>query len=393
VRSALLIAAKDLRQRARDRSLFILAFVAPLALAFVFSTVFSGLDDTSDRIRFTYGLVDQDGGELAAGFGELLAELEAEGLVELSGFDDVASARRSIDDNEVSAVFVLPVGMSGAFATGTHVEVQVIGSVDAPIATSVAGSIARSYVTRASTAAMAGITAANLGLVSTEQIAAVANEVAGGEPLAALVTVETDSVRLDLTTTMVAGLSVFFVFFVAGTAVTGVLQERQDGTLPRLLIAPVPRAAILVGKSSAAVAVGVVALIALMVASTLLMGADWGAPGGAVLLAVAAVLAAAGIMALVGGMARTAEQAGSLQSVVAVSMAMLGGSFGLVAPSADSLWARLALLTPNRWYLDGLEALRAGGVSEALPAVGAMLAMGIGTGTVAALLAGKVLRP
>jgi ABC-2 type transport system permease protein len=393
VQASLLIAAKDLRQRARDRSLFILAFVAPLALAFVFSIVFSGLDDTGDRISFSYGVVDLDGGELARAFDRVLADLEASGLADVSRYDDVTAARAAVDDGDIAAVFVLPQDLSSTFATGIGVQLQVIGSADAPIATSVAGSIAGGFATRTSTAAVAGFTAADLGVIGPDQIAEVANQVSAEPPLASIEVAESDSGRLDLTTTLFAGLSVFFVFFVAGTSVVGILQERQEGTLPRLLIAPVSRAAILIGKSAAAIAVGIVALAALMVASTLLMGADWGPPGGALLLSSAAVLAAAGIMALVGGAARTAEQAGNLQAVVAVSMAMLGGSFGLVAPSTDSLWGRLALLTPNRWFLDGLEDLRVGGISEALPSLAALLVMAGVTGTAAALLARRMLRP
>lgn len=391
--ASLLIAAKDLRQRARDRSLFILAFIAPLALAFVFSTVFGGLDDTGDRIRFTYGIVDRDGGDLADAFGSTLTELETIGLVELRRYDDVTAARAAIDDGDVSAAFVLPDGLSATFATGEPTQIEVIGSVDAPLGTSVAASIARTFATRTSAAALAGVTAADLGLIPPDQIGSVAEAVASEPQLASLSAIETDSVRLDLTTTMVAGLSVFFVFFVAGSAVVSILGERQDGTLPRLLVAPVPRSAILVGKSMAAIVVGVVALGALMVTSTVVMGADWGPPAGAMTLATTAVLAATGIMALVGGFARTPEQAGNLQSIVAVSMAMLGGSFGLVAPSGDSLWGRLALLTPNRWFLDGLENLRAGGIGEAMPSVVALLVMAVVTGTAASLLASRSLRP
>jgi ABC-2 type transport system permease protein len=393
VHSALLIAAKDLRQRARDRSLFILAFVAPLALAFVFSTVFAGLDDSGDRIRFTYGLVDDDGGQLGQAFADLLLELEDTGLVELERYDDGDAARRAVDDGDLSAAFLLPAGLSTAFSTGDAIEIRVVGNVDAPIATSVATSIARGFTTRSSTAALSGITAAVVGVVPPDQIGTVADEVAAGPPMATIDAVTTESARLDLTTTMVAGLSVFFVFFVAGTAVTGVLDERNDGTLPRLLASPAPRAAILFGKALAAILVGVVALAALMVASTLIMGADWGHPIGALALSTAAVLAAAGIMSLVGGPARNAEQAGNLQAIVAVSMAMLGGSFGLVAPSSDSLWGRLALLTPNRWFLDGLDDLQRGGIVDVVPAVGVLLAMAVVTGAVAAGFSGRMLRP
>lgn len=389
--AALLIAAKDLRQRARDRSLFILAFVAPLALAFVFSIVFGGLDD-GERIQFSFGLVDDDGGDLAVAFTGVLDSLVDEGLVELSRYDTADEAREAVADRDVSAAFLLPEGFSATFATSTPAEVTVIGNVEASIGTSVARSIARNFATRSSTAALAGVTAASVGAVGFDEIGAVADRVGAAPPLATLAPLGTESGGLDLTTTMVAGLSVFFVFFVAGTAVTGVLHERNEGTLPRLLVAPAPRWSILAGKALSAVVVGVAALAALMVASTFVMGADWGDPFGALALCIAAVLAATGIMSLVGGFARNAEQAGNLQSVVAVSMAMLGGSFGIVAPATDSLWGRLALLTPNRWFLDGLDELQRGTVADVLPAIAALLGMALVTGLFGVRLAGRALR-
>lgn len=386
-----LIATKELRQRSRDRSLFVLAFVAPLALSFIFSVVFGGLDE-GDRIQFDIGVVDLDGGEQSDGFLGMLGQVAAEGLITVTAYDDTGTARDAVDDTDIDAAIVLPKGLSDAFATGTPVEIQVIGSVDSPIATSVASSLARGYATRSGTAALAGITAAGTGVVGPDQIVDVANDVGNSEPLASLATVETDTPQVDLTTLMVSGMSVFFVFFVAGTAVTGVLEERQNGTLPRLLASPAPRASIILGKATAAIITGVVALVALMVTSTLVMGADWGNPFGAVLLATAAVLAATGIMSMVGGVARSAEQAGNLQAIVAVSMAMLGGSFGLAPPPGGTLWASLALLTPNRWFMRGVEDLSVGGLGDIVTPVVALIIMAIVTGSVAAAAAGRVVR-
>ncbi|MDZ7677591.1 MAG: ABC transporter permease [Acidimicrobiales bacterium] len=391
--TALLIAAKDLRQRARDKSLFILAFIAPLALGFIFSIILGGADPSDERITFDYGVVDLDGGDLATGFSDLLAELEENGLVEVTSFSDTAAAREAVDDTDVSAAFVLPAGLSDALATGTDAQIRVIGSVDASIATDVAGSIARAFTTRVSTSGLAGVTAAMSGAVSADDIATVASQVAMSAPLAQVEVIERDTDSLDFGTTMVAGMAIFFAFFVAGTAVTGILEERESGTLPRLLISPASRAAILFGKASATIIVGIVALIALVSASTLIMGADWGPAAGVLPLIVAGVLAATGIMSLVGGLARNAEQAGNLQAIVAISMAMLGGAFGLAAPEQDSLWGRLALLTPVRWFLRGLEELAAGGPADVVPATVALLVMAVVTGSAALAFAGKVLRP
>ena len=391
--TALLIAVKDLRQRARDKSLLILAFIAPLSLGFIFGVLLGGLEPSDDQITFSYGVVDLDGGELGAGFSAMLDDIEASGLVEITRYDDIDTARRAVGDTDVAAAFVLSPGLSEAFSTGTASQIQVIGGFDSPIATNVGASIARGFATRSSTSGLAGITAVMTGAISPGQAATVASEVAAGPPLAHVEMIEQDTGRLGFSTRMMAGMAIFFAFFVSGTAVTGILTEREEGTLPRLLASPTSRAAILLGKAGATIVVGIVALIALMAASTILMGADWGPPIGVLPLIVTGVLAATGIMSLVGGLAKNAEQAGNLQAIVAVSMAMLGGAFGLAPPDEGSLWAWAASLTPVHWFLTGLHDLAAGGVSDVLPATAAMLAMALVTGGLAATFAGKVLRP
>ena len=55
--AALRIAGKDLRQRLRDRSAVMVAVVLPLALAFIYSTLFGG---AAAPRAFEYGVVDLD---------------------------------------------------------------------------------------------------------------------------------------------------------------------------------------------------------------------------------------------------------------------------------------------------------------------------------------------
>ena len=86
MRATLLIAWKDLRQRTRDRSAFVIAFVVPLATAFIFSRILGG----DDSITFSYEVVDLDGGVTAQHFVErVLAPLEDSGLVKLTVADSL----------------------------------------------------------------------------------------------------------------------------------------------------------------------------------------------------------------------------------------------------------------------------------------------------------------
>jgi ABC-2 type transport system permease protein len=198
--------------------------------------------------------------------------------------------------------------------------------------------------------------------------------------------------QLDTAASFVAGLSIFFMFFIAGTAVTSMLEERQDGTLGRLLAAPVNSGSIIAGKAITAILIGLVSLAVLIAASRVLMGAEWGHPHGVAMLVVAAVLAVVAVMSLAGGLARTPEQAANLEAVVAVTFAMLGGTF--VPVLADGgLLARLQYATPNGLFVRGLADMAGGGPADAVPATLGLLAMATVFGLLAVVLLRRLVRP
>ena len=188
--------------------------------------------------------------------------------------------------------------------------------------------------------------------------------------------------QLDATTYLAAGMAVFFLFFTVQFGVSSLLEERNDGTLVRLLAAPIPRSSILAGKMLTSFVLGCISMSVLAIASTLLFGADWGNPTGVAVLIVCGVLAAMGIMALVATMAKTAEQAGNWQAIIAVVLGLLGGTFFAIS-QAPPVLAKLSLITPQAWFMRGLGDLHGGGLPVvALPAL-AMLAFAAVTGGIA----------
>lgn len=382
MRAALTIARKDLSQRFRDRSIFIIGVIAPLALAFIFNAVFGGsASDVGETISFDMGVVDLDDGPISDAFTGVLAGIEAEGLLELASFDSEDAGRAAAEDGDVGAVFVLGPTLSADVASGADVSLTVVGNVDAPTTTQVAESIAQQFAINVRRGSVAAVVGAMTGVIGPDEIGDAAQRAATDDPIVRIGTIDAASRQLDPATYFIAGLSVFFLFFIGGMAVTSMLDERREGTLARLIGAPVPRWAILAGKSLASVVVGFGAMAVLVVASTFIMGADWGPVGGVVLLVAGAVLAVIGIMTLVGGFAKTAEQAGNLQSIVGVTLGMLGGTFVQIAAD-DGILGRLSLLTPNAWFLRGLGDMRAGSVADALPAFGALMLMAVVTGVI-----------
>lgn len=392
MRAAWLIVASDLRIQLRRGTLLILGFVAPLALAFVMNLVFGGIDGDGSLTTFDVAVADEDGGEEAAAFVAVLEDIAADGLLELAVHDDEEAARAAVDDGDVGAAWVVPAGFSDAVRGGGESEILVIGDVDSPTTTSVARTIARRYSAGVGLTTTASMAAIETGVASPADVDAIADELQAAGPVVAVTDATAETQLLDVSTTVIAGMALFFVFFTAGLPIVGILEERDQGTLGRLLAAPIPAGAITAGKVLSAVVLGTLSLWSLMAASAVLMGADWGPPIGAALLGLAAVVSAIGIMSIAGSLARSTEQAGNVQGIVAVVLAILGGAFVPIPTGSSGLLGFLQQLTPHGWFFDGIAALQHEGVAGVLPAVGVLLAMGLVTGAVGLWLARWVLR-
>jgi len=384
--AALVIAGKDLRQRVRDRSVFILGVLAPLGLAYVVSLILGPIGPGSARPEF--GLVDMDRGAVSASFVAVLQRLDRERVIALTAGLDLPSARRAVDSGDVAAVFVVPSGFSDAVTSGAAARLEIIGRADAATSAQIARSVAEGFTGQLSAARLSVATAqaAAGGRLPPERLHALSAAAAGAAHPIAVGTVRAATKQLDAKTYYVAGMAVFFVFFLVQFGVTGLLDERRDGTLARLMAAPIGRWTIVAGKAITSVVLGIVSLTVLAVASTLLIGADWGDPVGAGLLIAAITLAAAGIMAVVAGLTNTPEAANNIQMVIAVALGMVGGSFFTLAEGSGFLaWASLA--TPHQWFLRGLAELAGGGgPADIVGHLAAILAFAVVTGVAGLVL-------
>jgi ABC-2 type transport system permease protein len=308
----------------------------------------------------------------------------------------VDAASGLVERGRVAAALVIPPGFSSTVLRGGTPRLRVIGDPDEPLATEVARSLAEGYAqmlngTQLSIATVLHTSGHALDPAAVDALARQAWRAAS--PAVALRDVSASRKELDANTYIAAGIAVFFLFFTVQFGVSSLLDERKDGTLARLLVAPVRRAAILSGKLLSAFLLGVLSMIVLVLATGLLLDAHWGNPVGVGLLVVAGVLAALAIMALVATLARTSEQAGNWQAVIALILGMLGGSFFPVS-QAGGLLARLSLLTPHAWFLRGLGDLAGGaGPAAVLPSVGAILAFAVVTGSVALARLGRLTQP
>ena len=330
-------------------------------------------------------------------------------LFDASALDDVAAGRALVEGGELAALIIVPTDFSARLnpriAPGTATlfpeapaAIEVYSDAARPLESLVARSVAQGYGERLLTGNIALGAAINTlivqqplaalrlaGSADDESIAAalacgfsdlavgVQLVARGVEPGAgpdadAAQTVQVSTYILRLIGTAQA---TFFALFVAQFGVLSVLQERQAGTLQRILTTPTSRGSFLAGKLLGTFITALVQLLLLMCALSLVASLLEGRPlliWGANLPALFAILlplslAVSGLGVLLIAFVQRPEQVGPVGSIINILLAMLGGAFGFSVPEPI---ARVSLVY---WATDAMAKLGAGNLDVALNAL------------------------
>ncbi|AZP15466.1 ABC transporter permease [Streptomyces aquilus] len=350
----LAIAAKDLRQRLRDRSAWVIVFLAPVLISALMALAFNN----NSEFRANIGVVDLDRGPAAAGLTRVLTSPELEGTVHVRSYDDESAARRAVDAGGVHAAIVVPRGFTQALHGGTAAPVKVLDSVDFGLQAQLARAVTESYV--------AQVNADRLSVATAVAAGAPQRDVPELAAKAALLRLP-EEVRaeglpddaLKVISYFGPSMGMFFVLFTVGFGARGYFIEQQQGTLDRIAAAPVGRGALLLGKSVSTFVYSLAGLATVTLVSWLAFGASWADPLGVAALSVAMAVCVVCLTALVIALVRTEQQAQGLASILVFALVLLGGNF-VFASGSTPLIRRLALFTPNGWALRGFTDLGTG---------------------------------
>ena len=381
-RASRTIAEKDLRQRIRDRTALLVGVVLPFALASILALTLGGAAEGD--LDLDLGLVDLDGGPSPTGS----SRRSEQPTSDRAPLGDRDVAVRRAEEGALDAVFVLPVGFGSVHIRWWRIDRgDRLARLD--LEPLVATSIARSFAARLDGFAIAVATASE----TPEDGPAIADAAAQLPPAASLDISVTADEGVTPSTFTAIGMAVFFLFFTVEFGIRSVIEEREQGTLARLLAAPIRPASVLIGKGLASFVVGVLSTGLLVVATTLLLDASWGPLIGVALLVVTGVATAVAVTGFVATFATTSNQAGNYASVVAVVGGLLGGTFFPIS-QAPGLLASARFLSPQGWLMEGFTELSTGGgLVGAFPALAGTLVIGVAFGTLAWVRARRMLSP
>jgi ABC-2 type transport system permease protein len=365
MKQILAIAWKDTLVRFASRGEWIFFFVLPVVFTMVISFGAGSAYGSGGDSRIPILVVDQDGGELAQ---DLITALDTSATVRVE-LTDREDAEARFKEREAPAILVIPAGLEEARASGQAADLQFTaaeGNSDA-IAAKQAVEAALGAVGRS-------LQAAGIVTGAAEEIRPFA-DAAARQAFYDAAKSESQTLFADqpewITVTKSGAIAAERITWTpqgqasAGQLITWVFipllgisgmfaYERQQGTLRRMISAPVRRTVMLLGTIAGQLATALVQMIILAGVGTAVFGLAWWSHPAATLAMFAAFgLAAVAFGTMLGTFVKTEAQAGGLSMALGMSMALLGGCWYPRELFPD-IAQKISLVLPTTWSMIGM---------------------------------------
>jgi ABC-2 type transport system permease protein len=401
---------KDLRLFASDRRALIMSFVAPIAIASFFGSIFSG-SNSGEAARIPVAIVDEDQSTVSK---KIVAGAQADTSLRVS-MPSSKDARDGVQNGTIAVAVVIPAGFGEAsgralFAGRNRPDVtmwydpsrraefglvrgilteHVMQAVSSEMFTGDMGrrfvddtlrSLDQSGLPTEQAVLLRQLLTAVRGL---NQRGDAPGGAARGFTLPYNVHAEEvtsgQAVAYNGYAHSFAGMGVQFLLFAAIDLGIGILLERQRGLWKRLRSAPISRLTLLGGKAASGT---LISLMSLLVSFGFAMAVFKvhidGSVAGFLAVAVACAIMASTFGLLVASIGRTPNATRGVAILSVLLMVMLGGAW--VPTFVFPAWLqRLTVVIPARWAVDGLDAMswRGLGIAQAVAPVAVLLGFAV----------------
>lgn len=367
MRALLTMTAVDLRRRLRDKSVLIFSLAVPLALMTVLNLLLGGVSEGD--LEPVDLAVSADADDQLAGV--VVDALASTGIVDVT-VTDSDDPHADVGAGSADLGMVVPSGFTAALTSGEAAPVQFVMGDGAGLSGQVLVTVAKGVVEQLRGASVAAVAAGAAGL-EPDRASQLAQQVLDAQAQVQLTQGEASSEQLSTGGMLIAGQAGLFLMFTVGFGVLGLIAEREEGTLVRLRSMPVRGSTIVAAKALTAFVLGIVATGVLLTVGSVLFNVDFGSLPAVAALVLTAVLAATSLTFVVVRLARTAEQANVVQSIIALVLGMSGGAFFPI--TATGVVGTIVDLNPIAAFTRGLGITSGGG---GLAAIGVPVAIMLG---------------
>lgn len=398
------VARKEIQLMLKERGSLAIFLLMPLLLG----SVMGGINyaawgreaEASILLHVSLANLDADGGYAI----EVVKAIQSIDELEVKVYDTAAAAEEQVAKGEAAAAIVIPTGFSQDIYTYTPTEIEVILDPGQQEGAAIVNGIMNQVVAEvtvwgevqygiravldqsgllaeASPEQQGAIAAQSLGAIMT-----VLNEMRS-TPVISVETENLEKVKIEggfesFMAVLFPGVTVMFIFFGTSWLAPALLKERKEGTLRRLLTAPIPRGAIIAGKMIAFMLLACLQVVVLFGVANLGFQMPLGrSPLALVVLTLIVSFVSTALGMMVAALSKSAKQADSLGMLLGFVLAGLGGCLGARLPFARSggLLGILSSLTPHGHALEAYYRLLAenGTFVDVLPRLGILAAAGV----------------
>ena len=391
------IAKKDLLENFKDKGTVILLLVVPLLLITVIGFAFGSLFGSgSSQITITVAMSNQDTGSIGISIINALKIDTNQLKIMVNEYRDAQQVTEQVANNSnVNAGIVIPAGTSdkviASVKNGTMphnlIQFYALPSNNDPRAT-----IVQNIVSGTVSSQLAGISAVGQvnavcnsqgnhcaqNTINTQTIVSNVGQVSavGGQSAIQTLTAGT-AVKINNFDQIVPGYAVFFALFGINAAAGTILDEKEEGTFRRLLIAPIQKYALLGGKLLGQFILTLVQLLLLIGIGYFVFHLDINSWPAVILLLVCTSFAATGLGILLVSVVKTRRQLNPIVTLVVLVTSAIGGAWWplFLEPKWMQSIAKIGL---TAWAMEGFNGIMLSGkdFTQVLPDILGLLVYG-----------------
>lgn len=349
---------KDLKLFINDWRSLLLTFLLPIILISLFAFAYGGIGSYIGRNEpFQLLVTDNDGSEYSK---EFVAGLDSLKELEITILD-YDQSKRLVIEGKFAGAFVIHQGFQDSLLSGRDIPAELLFDRDQELEIG----MVQSYLMNSLIAAVTSVELKtyNEALVLSQHTDPV------GEPMLDLqgvkpgnhtesflkmtsVVGERDDINLGLIQAVAGTAILMLLFSVAGIG-TSLLEEKENGTIKRLLYSPLKKHTILFSKMLFAFFIATLQLSVMFLFSGLALNLDITVnPWALVLMILSTAFAVSSMGIFLAAIAKSRQQAQTLSTLIILVMSAIGGSMIPLFIMPD-IMGKIAVISVNYWGIQG----------------------------------------
>ncbi len=369
---ALHVGNKDLKDFYRDRARIVAFLIMPIFMMLLTGFIFPSQSSLKD---LPVGVVNLDGGPVAQQMLVVFSELKSgkSKVMKLQNLADEDAAKELIQEQRISGALLFPEGLSDSLASKQQGQVVIITDQSNPQISSM----------------LTGMLEQTLANMGTQMSAQAIDDMAGGQISQDTITALVTPIQVQ-TRGLIPGNPNYFQFVAPGVMAMvtvmavmmglagSVAREKEVGTLDGLLVAPIARGSIVMGKTFAQTVRGLTQGAMVLVLAMVFFGVRvYGSWPLLIIMLILGIFSFVGMGILISAMASEQETAMTIMMTLNFPMFFLSGAFFPVQQMPGFMQA-ISKVVPLTYVVEGLRQVMVlgAGIGQVWRSVAVLLAFG-----------------